>query len=240
VTTTIDLSQYRLGRGSHQTMHNGMCAMELASHLAGERWSAAPKCVCQVIQIVTIMANDGMDDETRNRLVLPLIPSVLNTRGSAALELRRAVLVMDWCQRIALPPILDRVEALQPYATALRELPEATKPSEVVNPERRGFIRDACRVAHREYHKCGVRSRVAAGAAISATRVGQLGAHFGNPARDIAIAAGVSAGGDAFEHAFETVLAILGVDAIRPTIEAVWELYPELIRRLVAVTVPAD
>ena len=233
MTTTIDLSRYRLDRGGHNTIDDGMCAMELASHLAGEHWGAAPACVCHTLRVTMIMANDGMDDETRNRLLLPLVPSVLNTHGSAELALRRSVLVLDWCQRIALPSLLDRVGVLQPYAAQLRALPEAVTPTAVADSQRRVLIRNADTEAGKPAHAADA-WRVATAAA-TASRVGALNGYFGNPARAVALEA-VAGRGLVFEETIITVFAAMpAADVRKQAVRDVWELYPELIRRMVAV-----
>src|SRR5262245_48864518 len=93
-----------LKKGSHQSFVDGMCAMELASWLANEPWSYRPKCVCPVIDALMVAWNDRIpDDETRTRLLLPLIPKVIGTRSTAKVELARAILCADWAIREALP-----------------------------------------------------------------------------------------------------------------------------------------
>jgi len=39
----------RLQPGSHRSPRDGVCVVELASVLAGERFSDRPRCVCEVI-----------------------------------------------------------------------------------------------------------------------------------------------------------------------------------------------
>jgi hypothetical protein len=58
----------RLCRGRHASPSEGACVMELASMLAGERFSDHPRAVCPVIATVLRAYNDGIDDERREDL----------------------------------------------------------------------------------------------------------------------------------------------------------------------------
>lgn len=57
-----------LGRGRHSDPSKGACVMELASMLAGERFSDHPRSVCPVIGRYLRALNDGLDDERRQEL----------------------------------------------------------------------------------------------------------------------------------------------------------------------------
>jgi len=50
--------------------------MEMASFLAGERWSDHPACTHPLLANLARLVNDHVDDELRPRLI-PLIPSVI-------------------------------------------------------------------------------------------------------------------------------------------------------------------
>jgi len=50
--------------------------MEMASFLAGERWSDHPACTHTLLANLARLVNDHVDDELRPRLI-PLIPSVI-------------------------------------------------------------------------------------------------------------------------------------------------------------------
>jgi hypothetical protein len=67
-----------LSRGKHRTPRKGACFMELASFLAGERWSDHPRCTHPLLGSVARMVNDSTSDEARQRLT-ELIPSVIGT-----------------------------------------------------------------------------------------------------------------------------------------------------------------
>lgn len=53
--------------------------MELASYLAGERWSDAPRCTDPMLAALARMVNDSTSDENRSQLA-PLVPAVVGIR----------------------------------------------------------------------------------------------------------------------------------------------------------------
>lgn len=65
-----------LGRGKHRNPRKGACFMELASYLAGERWSDHPKCTHPLLAALARAVNDATSDAARPRLAR-LIPSVI-------------------------------------------------------------------------------------------------------------------------------------------------------------------
>jgi hypothetical protein len=67
-----------LSRGKHRTARKGACFMEMASFLAGERWSDHPRCTHPLVASVARMVNDSTSDEARQHLA-GLIPSVIGT-----------------------------------------------------------------------------------------------------------------------------------------------------------------
>ena len=70
--------------------------------------------------------NDNLpSDEARTRLLLPLVPKLIGTRGSKALENRRATMAVDWLIRVHAPAWL-RLAGLTADADALAGLPEIT------------------------------------------------------------------------------------------------------------------
>lgn len=72
-----------LARGRHRSPRRGACFMELASYLAGERWSDAPRCTDPMLAALARMVNDATSDEARPRLA-PLVPAVVGTRDQPA------------------------------------------------------------------------------------------------------------------------------------------------------------
>jgi hypothetical protein len=69
-----------LSRGKHRNPRKGACFMELASVLAGERWSDHPACTHALLAAVARHVNDHTTDAGRQRLAR-LIPSVIGRTG---------------------------------------------------------------------------------------------------------------------------------------------------------------
>lgn len=71
-----------LSRGRHRSPRRGACFMELASILAGERWSDHPRCTHPVLAALARAVNDTTADAARHRLA-PLVPDVIGTDADA-------------------------------------------------------------------------------------------------------------------------------------------------------------
>jgi hypothetical protein len=65
-----------LSRGKHRNPRRGACFMEMASYLAGERWSDHPECTHPLLADVARNVNDRTSDTGRPRLA-PMIPAVI-------------------------------------------------------------------------------------------------------------------------------------------------------------------
>lgn len=85
----------RLSRGRHGAPMLGMCVMELASTLAGERFSDHPRSVSPVIGALLRQYNDSVNDERRQALI-PYAALVVGTRGSGEAERERALRCVRW------------------------------------------------------------------------------------------------------------------------------------------------
>ena len=81
-----------LSRGRHRTPRRGACFMELASVLAGERWSDHPSCTHPLLGQLARQVNDNTSDEGRQALA-PMIPSVVGRHGNEQTWLILAVAV---------------------------------------------------------------------------------------------------------------------------------------------------
>src|SRR2546430_6952780 len=84
-----------LSRGKHRNPRKGACFMELASVLAGERWSDHPACTHPLLAALARHVNDYTSDAGRRRLA-ELIPSVIgltsdDPRVDARIALRCAM-----------------------------------------------------------------------------------------------------------------------------------------------------
>jgi hypothetical protein len=88
-----------LSRGKHRNPRKGACFMEMASYLAGERWSDHPVCTHPLLATVARDVNDATSDEARARLAV-LIPSVIGLAGD---DLHIDVRIALRCAREALP-----------------------------------------------------------------------------------------------------------------------------------------
>ncbi len=104
-----------LSRGKHRNPRRGACFMELASYLAGERWSDRPACTHPLLASVARHVNDHTSDAGRPRLA-PLIPSVIGlTSDDPRIDARIALL----CATTALPLVAaerQRVMAISVFA----------------------------------------------------------------------------------------------------------------------------
>ncbi|WP_299053339.1 hypothetical protein [uncultured Nocardioides sp.] len=102
-----------LSRGRHRSPRKGACFMEMASYLAGEKWSDHPSCTHPLLAQLARMVNDHTSDAERSALA-PLIPSVVGVggglRSGSEAEVRWAV---GFVVAVA--------------AHTLREIPEATQ-----------------------------------------------------------------------------------------------------------------
>ena len=65
-----------LSIGKHRSPKQGACFMEMASYLAGERWSDRPKCTHPLLGGLARVVNDHTTDDGRSRLI-ELIPAVI-------------------------------------------------------------------------------------------------------------------------------------------------------------------
>ncbi|HEY6748685.1 MAG TPA: hypothetical protein VI357_23595 [Mycobacteriales bacterium] len=98
-----------LSRGKHRNPRTGACFMELASFLAGERWSDHPACSHPLLAALARDVNDCTSDANRQRLA-ELIPSVI---GLTSDDLHIDVLIGLRCATTALPVVsAERQQAM--------------------------------------------------------------------------------------------------------------------------------
>ncbi|MBL8735175.1 MAG: hypothetical protein JNL12_01980 [Planctomycetes bacterium] len=124
------IEQVPLQRGAHPTRDAGMCAMEMVAWLAGEPHSDEPCCACPVLGAFVRACNDSMDDEQRNRLLKPLVPFLLDSRRTAAVERARGLVAVDHLVRTLLPNWLRRQRRLE-EAQLLFDLPPVRRLEDV-------------------------------------------------------------------------------------------------------------
>jgi hypothetical protein len=85
----------KLERGKHSSPREGACVMELASMLAGERFSDRPYCVSPAIGGFLRAYNDFVDDHLRQDLYR-LAAAVVGTRATPEIERLRVQRVVEW------------------------------------------------------------------------------------------------------------------------------------------------
>ncbi|WP_217707149.1 hypothetical protein [Nonomuraea rhodomycinica] len=73
--------------------------MELASYLAGERWSDHPACTHPLLAALARLVNDNTSDDNRGRLI-GLVPSIIGLAGD---DLRLDAQISLRCATTALP-----------------------------------------------------------------------------------------------------------------------------------------
>jgi hypothetical protein len=117
---------WSLKHGSHEANPDGnLCAMEAVAYIAGEPWADHPTCTCPVITAFMVHWNDALPtDADRDRLLKPLIPSLVGTRADSVVEQRRAFMSLDWLMRVYVPTFLELDPAYASYGQALRNLPQ--------------------------------------------------------------------------------------------------------------------
>lgn len=116
-------ARFPLRRGRHASREGALCTMELVAWLAGEKHSDEPACACPVLGALVRTTNDLiLDHATRERVLRPLAPRLVHSRGDDALGARRAWIAADAVARFLAPLLLDRLEERR-AADELRSLP---------------------------------------------------------------------------------------------------------------------
>jgi hypothetical protein len=122
----IDLTKIKLISGTGHG--DDLCVMQWVARFAHEDESSRPtdhpECTSPVLAAFAIAFNDGVDDETRQRLI-PFISRLVGTAGDPAADAARAWLATDWLVRTFTPRWL-RKAGLTAEADALEALPELT------------------------------------------------------------------------------------------------------------------
>jgi hypothetical protein len=120
-----EIASVQLQHGSHYAnAEHAMCVMEAVAYVAGETWSDAPRCACPVITAFMVSWNDSLPDADRTRLLAPLIPLLVGTRSTPAVEERRSYMALDWLIRVHTPKWMEMVPALREHADNLRGMEE--------------------------------------------------------------------------------------------------------------------
>jgi hypothetical protein len=85
----------KLSKGKHSSPQDGACVMELASMLAGERFTDHPETVSPAIGSFHRAYNDAAEDAQRQDLY-EYASKVVGSRGSDEVERARAERLMEW------------------------------------------------------------------------------------------------------------------------------------------------
>ena len=182
------LEALTLAQGSHKEKQDAYCVMEAVAYVAGEPWSDAPTCACPVITTFMVTWNDSLpSNKDRDRLLKPLVPLLVDTRSTKAIERVRSYMALDWFVRVHVPTWFDLTPSLKPSGDALRALDELNSAA-------------ACRAAMVTIRTAGKQSaaaRAAAGDAARAAAGAAARAAAGAAARAAAWDAARAAAGDA-------------------------------------------
>jgi len=224
VLPLLGLEGITLKSGSHERRESGVCAMEALAWIAGEPHSDDPQCACPVIGAFMRSWNDGLpNDEDRTRLLRPLLPLLVGSRSTEAVEIQRSWLALDWLARECAPAFLSLRDDLKAHAVALRGLAPLTDSKSAKAAQKTlDAARDAARAA------AGAAARDAAGAAAGAAARAAARDAAGAAAWDAARAAAWAAAGDAAR------------DALAPTVKTLQLSATELVKRMVSVTSEAS
>ncbi len=212
------LASAELAYGPHSDRSNGLCALEWVALLANEDHGDHPECACPVVSTFVRSWNDSLSDDDRTRLLRPLVPKLVGSRSTPAVETQRSYLALDWLIREFLPTWLEQVDSLREHAMTIRSL-EVIRDMETAEAANEsvaaawGAARAAAFAA--AFAAAGAAARDAAGDATGdATRAAAFAAAFA-AARD---AAGDAAG-----------------DAVNPTVVKLQGSAVDLLERMIAI-----
>lgn len=157
----LDLDSLILAKGKHATPEEGFCIIEAVAWEAGEPFSDHPTCASPVIGEFLRAWNDAMNDTDR-QMLKPLIPRLVGTAASDAVEQRRSWMALDWMIRVSAPAWL-RLAKLESEAVALESC------AEVWDAETARAAQGALDIAQRQAAATGEATRPATGEAVWAT-----------------------------------------------------------------------
>lgn len=93
--SSISFQTAKLAGGRHTSAGEGVCVVELASMIAGERFSDRPRAVCPVLAAYMRMVNDTIVNERLPEL-LPFAAALVGTRSSRRERRERARSCARW------------------------------------------------------------------------------------------------------------------------------------------------
>ena len=217
-----------LNHGKHKRPTHGMCLLEAASFLAGEPFSDHPRCVSTTIAAFGRRWNDDLNDADRDRLLLPLLPEILNTAPTD--ERLLGFECLDWFLRTFVPAWLELCDETKEFADKLRAMPKVTDENAAEFAE----INRAAEVAAKSAARSAVWDAVRSAAGVAAWRTarGADESAAGVAARGAAEVAAWSAAWSAATDAATAAVQAGGRDALQPVVERLQASAVELLRRL--------
>jgi hypothetical protein len=224
----IDLDTLQLDKGCHGSPDQGLCLLEAAAFVAGEKHTDNPACVSPVLGAFGRSINDQLDNDQRQQLK-PLIVQLPGTTGDG-LDEARGYLALDWLVRTYVPTWLE-LAGLNAQAVELRAMRRIADPvtADAVGPVVRSAWQGS---AAAQYGRAA--ARWAAGDAVeAATRAAVEAAQYavgaagdaveaaGDAARDAgwdaaravaqyAVGAAGDAAGDAAQYAAQYAVGAVG------------------------------
>jgi len=113
------LETMKLSTGSHKSIDDGACIMEMVSYMADEPWSAHPPCACPILTTYAIRLNDRFNDEHRQSMK-EFIPLLIGTRETDQIKIARKRLIR-WRNVTATYPLILELLKLNDLAAELRK-----------------------------------------------------------------------------------------------------------------------
>ena len=93
--STVSHQTIKLSKGKHSSPSDGACVMELASMLAGEKFTDHPESVCPAIGSFLRAYNDLVEDDRRQDLYAYAARAV-GSRSAVEVERERAERLLEW------------------------------------------------------------------------------------------------------------------------------------------------
>ena len=120
--TPEDFGPFTLSAGKHKSPADGMCVMEMAAFLAGDKWTDSPACASPVVTTFCQVINDKMSQAFRDKLQ-GYVPRLIGT-ASPEHDLKRAVFLAWRAVKVHASIALDKA-GLRDEAEKLRNFDEA-------------------------------------------------------------------------------------------------------------------
>ncbi|WP_342110984.1 glycosyltransferase family 61 protein [Methylobacterium sp. SI9] len=219
-----------LAAGPHAGAGSGLCALEAVAYVAGEPHSDRPACASPALSAFIRTWSDGLPQAARDALILPLVPRLVGTRGSEALERRRVALAADWLVRTHLPAWF-RLAKLNVEGDALANRPALTDSADLAAwCDHLEQARKRAKVANLTLRQTGAAVRAAAWDAAQQAAWAVI--------RDDLEAAGprmLAAGWDAAYAAAYAAARAYGKAPLEPTRRALQDSALALVERMIAL-----